>query len=121
MDVSAPRNRTFASFPRTSRSIGEFVEVLVEAGIDVLVDVRERALSRKKGFSKRAPAGEVGAASGRRVDAAADQIDELAERLVEVLVVGVAVTELEMAESVEAAAQRSGDVDPLGLGQLVRH
>lgn len=36
------------------RSIGEFVDVLVEAGVDVLVDVRERALSRKKGFSKRA-------------------------------------------------------------------
>ena len=35
------------------RSIDEFVSVLTSAGVEVLVDVRERALSRKKGFSKR--------------------------------------------------------------------
>jgi uncharacterized protein (DUF488 family) len=35
------------------RTVDAFVEVLVAAGVDVLVDVRERALSRKKGFSKR--------------------------------------------------------------------
>ena len=36
------------------RSIDEFIDVLLAADVDVLVDVRERALSRKKGFSKRA-------------------------------------------------------------------
>ena len=40
-------DRVRRSIGRVRRSIGEFVEVLVEAGIDVLVDVRERALSRK--------------------------------------------------------------------------
>lgn len=31
------------------RSVDEFVSVLTSAGVEVLVDVRERALSRKKG------------------------------------------------------------------------
>lgn len=34
------------------RSIEDFVEQLCEEGIEVLVDVRRRALSRKPGFSK---------------------------------------------------------------------
>src|SRR5205823_6116594 len=34
------------------RSIDEFVEILDESGIDVLVDVRETAWSHKPGFSK---------------------------------------------------------------------
>ena len=34
------------------RSIDEFVEILADAGIDVLVDVRETAWSHKPGFSK---------------------------------------------------------------------
>lgn len=36
------------------RSIDEFVAMLVAAQVDVLVDVREQAMSRKRGFSKRA-------------------------------------------------------------------
>jgi uncharacterized protein (DUF488 family) len=36
------------------RSFDEFAEELEEAGVDVLVDVRETPWSRKKGFSKKA-------------------------------------------------------------------
>ena len=36
------------------RTIDDFVGHLVATGIDVLVDVRENAISRKPGFSKRA-------------------------------------------------------------------
>ncbi len=36
------------------RSIGEFVQLLVEAEIHVLIDVREKAWSHKPGFSKTA-------------------------------------------------------------------
>lgn len=36
------------------RSIEEFVELLLDAKIDVLVDVREKAWSHKPGFSKTA-------------------------------------------------------------------
>ncbi len=35
------------------RSLDEFVALLLEASIDVLVDVRETAWSHKPGFSKR--------------------------------------------------------------------
>ena len=47
------------------RSIGEFLDLLLEAGVGVLVDVRETAWSHKRGFSKTAFAGalaEVGVA-----------------------------------------------------------
>ncbi len=36
------------------RSIGEFVQLLLDSEIDVLVDVREKAWSHKPGFSKTA-------------------------------------------------------------------
>lgn len=36
------------------KTIGQFVESLVEAEINVVVDVRKNAISRKKGFSKTA-------------------------------------------------------------------
>ena len=35
------------------RSVDELVDALVEAGVSVLVDVRENAISRKRGLSKR--------------------------------------------------------------------
>ena len=36
------------------RSVDELADALVEAGVSVLVDVRENAISRKRGLSKRA-------------------------------------------------------------------
>ena len=44
------------------RSIDEFVALLVAADVDILVDVREQAMSRRKGFSKRALTSAVEAA-----------------------------------------------------------
>lgn len=44
------------------RSIDEFVALLVAAKVDVLVDVREQAMSRRKGFSKKALTAAVEAA-----------------------------------------------------------
>ena len=36
------------------RSLGEFVQLLLDSEIDVLIDVREKAWSHKPGFSKTA-------------------------------------------------------------------
>jgi uncharacterized protein (DUF488 family) len=43
------------------RTVAEFIELLVDAGVDRVVDVRALPLSRKKGFSKTA----LGQALGR--------------------------------------------------------
>jgi hypothetical protein len=45
-------NQTLFTLGYQQRSIREFVSLLVDAGIDVLVDVRETAWSHKPGFSK---------------------------------------------------------------------
>ncbi len=44
------------------RSIDEFISLLVAANVDILVDVREQAMSRRKGFSKKALTAAVEAA-----------------------------------------------------------
>lgn len=48
------RPSTIASVGYEGRSAGDLVEALVEAGVATLVDVRENAISRKPGLSKRA-------------------------------------------------------------------
>ncbi len=50
----ADQQVTFVSVGYQSRTIAEVVDLLVEAGVDILVDVRLNAISRKKGFSKSA-------------------------------------------------------------------
>lgn len=48
------RPSTIASVGYEGRSANELVRALVEAGVGTLVDVRENAISRKPGLSKRA-------------------------------------------------------------------
>ena len=48
------RPSTIVSVGYEGRSVDELVDALVEAGVSVLVDVRENAISRKRGLSKRA-------------------------------------------------------------------
>lgn len=47
-----PSARPFFSLGYQLRQLGEFIEELVEADVDVVVDVRETAWSHKRGFSK---------------------------------------------------------------------
>ena len=42
-----------ASAGYEGRTLDELLDALVDIGVDLLVDVRENAISRKKGFSKR--------------------------------------------------------------------
>jgi len=53
---SASRRFTgrIATIGYEGRTIDEFVAILVAARVDVLVDVREQAISRRRGFSKKA-------------------------------------------------------------------
>ncbi len=60
--TSAVDRATFVSIGYQGRSVDELVALLVGAGVDVLVDVRLNAISRKKGFSKTALAAALGAA-----------------------------------------------------------
>ncbi len=46
------RKGTLFTLGYQQRTLGEFVAILLESGIDVLVDVRETAWSHKPGFSK---------------------------------------------------------------------
>ena len=48
------RPSTIVSVGYEGRSVDELVDALVDAGVSVLVDVRENAISRKRGLSKRA-------------------------------------------------------------------
>lgn len=48
------RPSTIVSVGYEGRSVDELVDALVEAGVSVLVDVRQNAISRKRGLSKRA-------------------------------------------------------------------
>jgi len=52
----APRMTPVAFFTigYEGKSLGEFIELLLKAGVERVVDVRELPLSRKKGFSKKA-------------------------------------------------------------------
>ena len=45
---------TFFTIGYEGRSLDDFITVLLEAGVERIVDVRELPLSRKRGFSKRA-------------------------------------------------------------------
>jgi hypothetical protein len=57
------RPATIVSIGYEGRSVETFVDELVAHGVGVVVDVRENAISRKRGFSKRA-LGEACSASG---------------------------------------------------------
>lgn len=48
------RPSTIVSVGSEGRSVDELVDALADAGVSVLVDVRENAISRKRGLSKRA-------------------------------------------------------------------
>jgi uncharacterized protein (DUF488 family) len=48
------RPSTIASTGYEGRGLDELLDALIAADVEVLVDVRENAISRKKGFSKRA-------------------------------------------------------------------
>jgi uncharacterized protein (DUF488 family) len=47
-------NKKVISVGYQQREIGDFVQMLVEHGVEKLIDVRALPLSRKKGFSKKA-------------------------------------------------------------------
>lgn len=49
-----PAASTIVSVGYEGRSVDELVDALVDAGVSVLVDVRQNAISRKPGLSKRA-------------------------------------------------------------------
>ena len=55
-------NAAFVSVGYQERDIDEFVGLLVDNGVEILVDVRLNAISRKRGFSKTALSNALAAA-----------------------------------------------------------
>lgn len=64
-ELKSPRRfrGRLATIGYEGRTIDEFVEILVAARVDILVDVREQAVSRRRGFSKKALTAAVEAAN----------------------------------------------------------
>ena len=57
MESPVTRPGAFVSVGYERRSVDELVDLLLDNSVDILVDVRLNAISRKKGFSKSALAG----------------------------------------------------------------